>query len=68
MPSDYFYGQPIRYSCEFRAVWSVGVNHFTVSQPGLKLAEDAARVEMYLPLDFAAPTTTTPPAPAAITP
>ena len=68
VPRDYFDGQPIRYSRELRAVWSVGLHHFTVSQPGLKLDDADARVEIYLPLDFAAPPAETKPAPAAAAP
>ncbi len=52
VPRDYLDGQPIRYSREFRAVWSVGYENFAVTR--LDLDADQTKYEIYLPLDFAA--------------
>ncbi|MEI6862601.1 MAG: hypothetical protein WCL04_10170 [Verrucomicrobiota bacterium] len=55
VPRDYIDGQPIRYSRESRAVWSVGLHNF--NPKGLDPDAPGARVsneEIYLPLDFAA--------------
>jgi hypothetical protein len=62
VPRDYFDGQPIRYSRDFRAVWSVGSDHFTVT--GTDLDSETTNDEVYLPLDFAAPAANPKPAPA----
>ncbi len=53
VPRDYFDGQPIRYSREFRVVWSVGTDHFNVIGTGLSPEE--IQNHICLPLDFAAP-------------
>jgi len=65
VPRDYFDGQPIRYSREFRAVWSVGRDNFKVASATM---EEVDSTEIYLPLDFAAPSPNPRPAPAATTP
>lgn len=65
VPRDYFDGAPIRYSRDFRAVWSVGSHHFTVTSADLDPEKIAHNVdEVCLPLDFPAPTPDSKPAPA----
>lgn len=63
VPRDFFDGQPIRHSREFRAVWSVGSDHFTVTGPN-PVPTDLWS-EVYLRLDFAAPASATPAVPAS---
>ncbi len=58
VPRDYLDGQPIRYSREFRAVWSVGSDHFTVTDPNPDPSDLWS--EVYLRLDFATPALATP--------
>ena len=53
VPRDYFDGQPIRYSRELRAVWSVHENGFR--PVGLDPLDSVREKEIYLSLDFAAP-------------
>ena len=67
VPRDYFDGAPIRYSRDFRAVWSVGSNHFTVTSADLDPEMIAHNVdEVCFPLDFAAPAADPKPAPATL--
>jgi len=66
VPRDYIDGQPIRYSREFRAVWSVGRKNFNVTAPDLDEAD--TQNEIYLKLDFAELPTDAKPAPAAVQP
>ncbi len=69
VPRDYFDGQPIRYSRDFRAVWSVGNDHFAVTSADLDPEEIAHHSDnVCLPLDFAAPVVDPPPAPATARP
>lgn len=56
VPVDYFDGAPIRYSREYRAVWSVGRGGLQVSS----LDQQMGNWEIYQRLDFAKPPTPVP--------
>jgi hypothetical protein len=60
VPRDYYDGQPIRYSRDLRAVWSVRENGFKPT--GLDPIDSVREKEIYLSLDFAAPKEATAPA------
>ncbi|MFA6287590.1 MAG: hypothetical protein WC661_09425 [Opitutaceae bacterium] len=53
MPRDYFDGAPIRYSRAYRAVWSVGKNHFTVVSADPKV--EPSDLYLKLPSDSRTP-------------
>jgi hypothetical protein len=48
VPRDYFDGREIRYSREFRAVWSVGKNVLVVSKRDLLLDVNAGEIYVNL--------------------
>ena len=55
VPRDYFDGQPIHYSRDFRALWSIGTNQFTVDAVAMDANAIDGNGDLYVPLDFAAP-------------